>query len=338
LFRYLIVVGGIILLLGCSSNPTVPQKTYSAANNSDNSLIKLSHVRAYLLVGSIKQAQTAFDKIENKHSIPTVGFVEAELKAASGDALGAQQAFLQAIESGKLAEYSLTTNLLDYFCSEQKWPALQGYGEAIVANPSIQNSTPVSKTSINSRNNALTQISHCFFAQQRWDDVNYWLEKVDMTQPFPALNYLLLARTKVEQQQYSAAKELIEQYVSRNTEVDAKSLWTTIEVYRALNQPEVANKFGDHLYSLFPNNQYTRKYLFLVKREQRQPSANNPTISPIEDNNQTEPKRHIIKKGENLYQLSKRYGVTISELQAWNPSLVIDDISVGTEIQVSRSL
>jgi Tfp pilus assembly protein PilF len=337
LLRYLIIVGGIILLLGCSSNPTVPQKTYSAANNSDNSLIKLSHVRAYLLVGSIKQAQTAFDNIENKHSIPMAGFVEAELKAASRDALGAQQAFLQAIESGKLVEHSLTANLLDYFCSEQKWPALQGYGEAIVAKHSLENITKVSSVNINSKNSALTQIGHCFSEQQRWDDVRYWLEKVDLTQPVLPLNYLLLARAKIEQQQYSAAKELIEQYVSRNTEVDAKSLWTTIEVYRALNQPEVANKFGDHLYSLFPNNQHTRKYLFLVKREQRQPSTNKPTIGLTTGNNQTEPTRHIIIKGETLYQLSKRYGVTIPELQAWNPSLVIDDISVGTEIKITRN-
>jgi LysM repeat protein len=43
-----------------------------------------------------------------------------------------------------------------------------------------------------------------------------------------------------------------------------------------------------------------------------------------------------MQKGETLYQLSKRYGVTIPELQAWNPSLVIDDISVGTKIRVTR--
>jgi nucleoid-associated protein YgaU len=177
----------------------------------------------------------------------------------------------------------------------------------------------------------------CFYAQQRWSEASYWLEKIEVNQTTSPLVYLVLARAKIEQQQYPAAKELMFKFEARKTEIDARSLWTTIEVYRALNQPAEANKYGNHLRSLFPNNQFTRKYLFLVKREQRKPITQRQLATSIRDSNQTKPTLHIIKKGETLYQLSKRYGVTIPELQTWNPSLVINNISVGTQIQVTRS-
>jgi Tfp pilus assembly protein PilF len=337
LFRYLIVVGGILLLIGCSSTLTKPQAYTSAKNDSNTSVIKLSHVKAYLLIGSIKQAQTTFDNIKNKEIIPLASLVQAELSAASGDAMAAQQAFLLAIQNKQLVENSFSDNLLDYFCAEKKWPALQGYGEALIA------STPVNKANIEAKNNAISQIGMCFYGQQRWDETNYWLEKVDVTQSLSPLIYLALARTKVEQQEYSTAKVLMDKFEAHKTEVDAKSLWTTIEVYRALNQPQEVTKYGEHLRSLFPNNEYTRNYIITVKRGERVKRRQQETMALTETSNfepvppALEQSFHIIIKGETLYQLSKRYSVSIPELQAWNPSLVIDDISVGTKIQVTRN-
>jgi LysM repeat protein len=63
----------------------------------------------------------------------------------------------------------------------------------------------------------------------------------------------------------------------------------------------------------------------------------NPT--PLEKQTASSPDKtsHIIKKGETLYQLSKRYGVSILDLLVWNPALVVDDIPLGASIRISAN-
>jgi LysM repeat protein len=129
----------------------------------------------------------------------------------------------------------------------------------------------------------------------------------------------------------------MDKFEAHKTEVDAKSLWTTIEVYRALNQPQEVTKYGEHLRSLFPNNEYTRKYLFLIKRQQRKPTAITQISSPSPSKTEPADTFHTMKKGETLYQLSKRYDVSIADLLNWNPDLVVDDISLGTSVRVSAN-
>jgi LysM repeat protein len=43
---------------------------------------------------------------------------------------------------------------------------------------------------------------------------------------------------------------------------------------------------------------------------------------------------HILKEGETLYQLTKKYGKTLSQLLFWNPNLEINEIPVGTKINL----
>jgi hypothetical protein len=42
--------------------------------------------------------------------------------------------------------------------------------------------------------------------------------------------------------------------------------------------------------------------------------------------------KHSVQKGENLYQLSKKYNVELDKLHQWNAQLLINQISLGTEI------
>jgi LysM repeat protein len=75
----------------------------------------------------------------------------------------------------------------------------------------------------------------------------------------------------------------------------------------------------------------------MMRRQQKVAALRQTTDSTFE-NKQTasfsEKSFHIMKKGETLYQLSIRYGVTSPELMSWNPNLVIDDISIGTKIRI----
>jgi Tfp pilus assembly protein PilF len=350
LFKYLVVVSGIVVLLGCSTSPTDFKNDHSSINVVDSTLITLSHVKAYLLIGNVKQAQKTFDTINtidtigNPQAMPNTLLTLAELRAATGNAEGAQQAFLQALDSGQLDKKSVSVTLIDYFCTEKKWPALQGYASALVANTSEDNTQNASPSVSHLKDSALTQIGLCFFNAQHFDEAQKWLQQLDDTQQLAPQAYLALARIAVEQKQYPTAQQLINQYEVTKNQIDAKMLWTSFEVYRALEQPEIANQIGENLYSLFPNNEYTRNYILTVKRgermmrRQQKINALIQTTDSTFEKNQTasfsEVPFHIMQKGETLYQLSKRYGVTTPELMSWNPNLVIDDISIGTKIRI----
>jgi len=350
LLKYLVVVSGIVVLLGCSTSPTDSTKDHSSIHVADATLITLSHVKAYLLIGNIKQAQKTFDTINtidtigNPQSMPNTLLTLAELRAASGDAEGAQQTFLQALDSGLLDKKSISVTLIDYFCTEKKWPALQGYASALVASVPDDNIQNASPTVNHLKNSALTQIGLCFFNAQRFDEAQRWLQQLDVTQQLDSQAYLALARMAVEQKQYPTAQQLINQYEVTKNKIDAKMLWTAFEVYRALEQPEIANQIGENLYSLFPNNEYTRNYILTVKRGERMIRRQQKINALIQTTDSTFEKKqptsfpevpfHIMQKGETLYQLSKRYGVTTPELMSWNPNLVIDDISIGTKIRI----
>jgi Tfp pilus assembly protein PilF len=347
LLKYLVVVSGILVLLGCSTSPTDSKKDHSSTNVADATLITLSHVKAYLLIGNIKQAQKTFDTIntiDNPQAMPNTSLTLAELRAASSNAEGAQQAFLQALDNGQLDKQSISVTLVDYFCTQKKWPALQGYASALVANTPQDNTQNASPSGIHVKNSALTQIGLCFFNAQRFDEAQKWLQQLDVTQQLAPQAYLALARIAVEQKQYPTAQQLINQYEVTKNKIDAKMLWTAFEVYRALEQPEIAEQIGENLYSLFPNNEYTRNYILTVKRGERMMRRQQKINALIQTTDSTFEKNktasfseepfHILQKGETLYQLSKRYGVTIPELMSWNPNLVIDDISIGTKIRI----
>jgi len=55
----------------------------------------------------------------------------------------------------------------------------------------------------------------------------------------------------------------------------------------------------------------------------QQPGTNEPVY-----------RKHIIKEGETIYSLSKKYNVPVQELEKANPSLVITDIPVGLVINI----
>ncbi|MFT6208279.1 MAG: Tfp pilus assembly protein PilF [Colwellia sp.] len=336
-------------MLGCSSNPndiktnSVDNRAVNnrAINNSTHSTqVTLSHIKAYLLLGNIKKAEQLFQTIESEQIHAQAMFALAELHATKGNSIDAQKVFLSALADDQfelpLNKASIPSDLLDYFCAQKKWPALQGYGKAIISTTNGDDTTLIDNTII--KNRALTKIGLCFFYKQRWEDTKYWLEQVDLNEQVIPLTYLALARANIEQEHYFDVQSLITQYERTKDKVDAHTLWATIEVYMSLKQPDMATKLGENLRSIFPNNPFTRKYILLTKRGLIRAMANTPAPSPISPKPIEIPEDifHSIKKGETLYQLSKRYGVTILQLQAWNPNLVIDNISLDTKIRLMR--
>lgn len=339
----------LLAVLGCSSAPK-NVKPVPVSNNIHDTQVRLSHVKAYLLIGNIEKAEQLFQSIAAENLDFQALLVQAELHALKGNSIEAQKVFLSAMSD---IQFKLTPNmpsklgeLVDYFCNEKKWPALEGYGKAIL-NSKIDESLKLNKVTV--KNDAFSQIGLCFFYQQKWDDTKYWLELVDLTKQVDPRVYLALARAYIEQEPFETAKPLILRYEQKKQTVDAQSMWTSIEVYLALKQADMVTKVGENMRSLFSFNQYTSKYILLTKRGRIQAIINAPTPSQLVTNatnatnanlpttpkiKQSESTVHIIKKGETLYQLSKRYAVSIDDLLKWNPDLVVDDIALGTAIKV----
>lgn len=321
------------MLVACTSNQAETQALLVQNDASHSNKTTLSYVRAYLHIGNIKKAQEQFQKLEKPELNPGAMLALAELRAAEGDIIGAQQAFLFSFADNQLNtplhQIEVSPDLIDFFCREKKWQALEAYGTARID----------SVAAIGSINAPLSKIGNCFFSEQRWQEAKYWLEKLDFALPVQPFSYLALARMSIEQKQYSAAKAWIEKFEATKTAIDAKILWRSFEVYRALQKPDIAFHMAEHLRSLFPNSPYTRKYLVLVKTGQiEQLGLERRTRS--ESGSKSVKKRptkafHSIKSGETLYQLSKQYDLSIADLLLWNPDLVIEDIALGTRIQIS---
>ncbi len=338
----------ILLLCACSSGPdTQMQNTVNQpAKVSQNTT--LSHIRAYLLIGNVDRAAQLFQSLDQSNLTSQGQILLAEIHAAQGDSVAAQQVFLSALantQSGAgLASASIPSDLLDYFCTEKKWPALEGYGQAMLNTASDVNKSAIAGV----KNKVLTNIGLCFFNQQQWQKSAEWLSHVELNEQVNPLAYLALARANIALQKPNEAQRYINQYKQSKNKIDADALWAEIQVYVALNQPDKAIEIGEVLRTLFGFNEATRKYILLTKRGiLAPPSTSKPVITQPSVPNTApavaQPNAaatieynsiHTIQKGETLYRISKLYGLTTAELQAWNPELDVHDIPIGTQIRV----
>lgn len=326
MLRSLFILSGLYLVAACTSHPQESPKSLLVRDASQTDRITLSHVRAYLLIGNTEKAQERFELIHKPELSPYALLALAELRAAKGDDIGAQQAFLQSTSYSELDRQQISTDLLNYFCSAKKWPMLQGYASGL----------ETSNMSPSVKNQQLGTIGLCLFSEQRWPDAYNLLSKLDFSQALDPFTYLALARLSIEQQQDKAALQFIEKFEANKTQVTPEILWTSFVVYSALQQQQLAQQSAQQLTTLFPFNAFTRKYLILTKRRVNTSEVEVPPSSAINVAQKTKATIHLIKKGETLYQLSKRYNISVEELLSLNPNLVIDDISLNTPIQVSR--
>ncbi|WP_255066087.1 LysM peptidoglycan-binding domain-containing protein [Lacihabitans sp. LS3-19] len=67
-----------------------------------------------------------------------------------------------------------------------------------------------------------------------------------------------------------------------------------------------------------------------VKRDEEQTK----TAPIVKENNTSSAKFHTVGSGETLYSISKKYGVTVSQIKAWN-DLSSNSISLGEKLKVS---
>ena len=323
MWRAFFLLSCFCLIAACSSKPTPRANDQNARQAPPD--VTLSHVKAYLLLGNTAKAEERFQTLNKQEMNAHTQLVLAELNAAKGDSIGAQQAFLQSINDSALNNELVDSDLLAYFCGEKKWLPLQSYADGLDAKS-------LSKAK---RNEQLSTIGHCFFSAGRWPEALQIYNKAELESSLPPFSFLALARLNIELEKYQLAQDLIDRFELYKTQVDAETLWYSFEVYAALNKSLLAQRYAQQLMSLFPNTRYARNYLMYTKRNKKQQLEQQPAQAQIPTPKAAGPKIHSIQKGENLYQISKRYGLTVDDLLKWNAKLVIDDIAIGTPIQLA---
>jgi Tfp pilus assembly protein PilF len=322
LFRHFLFLSSVLILLGCSSSPNNLQN--KNIRGESISQVTLSHVKAYLLIGNITKADERFQTIQTPELVPGAMLALAQLRAAKGDSLGAQQAFVFALDNQTLSGQPITSKLLDYFCQKKMWQALEGYGTNLLD----------SATAIMAKNASLSMIGQCFFKTHEWINAKYWLNQLDLMQAVGPLDFLALARLSIEDKQYKKAEQFMIRFEETKNNLNAHMLWTALKVYQGLQQPKRVEQIGQHLSALFPDSDYSLVYREMLKLNSQGLRKKLKTDISRQATLDTKGIIHIIKKGETLYQLSKRYGVTAAALMSWNPNLVIDDISIRTKIRI----
>ncbi|GAC20094.1 LysM peptidoglycan-binding domain-containing protein [Paraglaciecola arctica] len=309
-------------MLSCSSNPNNSQATHQGKTNTPQ--VTLSYVNAYLMIGNVTKADEKFQTIQTPESVPGAMVALAQLRALKGDSLGAQQAFMLALDSPSLAALPVSSNLLDYFCQQKMWLALANYGDSLLK----------SSNDVATNNMTFSLIGQCFFKANEWNKAKYWLTKLDLALPVDSLDYLALARLGIEDKQYTEAEQFILRFEESKNNINAHTLWTALEVYQKLQQPKQVKQIGQNLITLFPSSDYSLVYQEMLKANSHEFNRIVKKEVPLQVKLDIKGTTHIMKKGETLYQLTKRYDVLMADLLRWNPYLVANNIPLGAQIRL----
>jgi Tfp pilus assembly protein PilF len=310
------------VILSCSSNPNNSQATHLGETNTPQ--VTLSYVNAYLTIGNIAKADERFQTIQTPELVPGAMLALAQLRALKGDSLGAQQAFMLALDSPSLTALPVSSNLLDYFCQQKMWLALSNYGDNLLK----------SSDDAATNNKTLSLIGQCFFKKNEWNKAKLWLTKLDIALPVDPLDYLALARLGIEDKQYTEAEQFIFRFEETKNNINAHTLWTALEVYQKLQQPKQVKQIGQNLITMFPSSDYSLVYQEMLKANSHELNRIVKKEVPQQVKPDIKGMTHIMKKGETLYQLTKRYDVLIADLLKWNPDLVANNIPLGAKIRL----
>ncbi|MEP6595273.1 MAG: LysM peptidoglycan-binding domain-containing protein, partial [Ginsengibacter sp.] len=98
---------------------------------------------------------------------------------------------------------------------------------------------------------------------------------------------------------------------------------------------DIAQKNGVRLQSLFEyNNLSQTEIIYAGTKINLKPGANNTEVL----NKKTAPdvaKVHAVQPKEGLYTISKKYGISVSQIKEWN-NLPDDNLKVGQQLIISK--
>ena len=74
-------------------------------------------------------------------------------------------------------------------------------------------------------------------------------------------------------------------------------------------------------------------------KEKKEPDLKSQTVTILSEESILPPPvktTHVVKPGETLYSISKKYKCSVDELQAWNPTIVNSAINAGDKLRINK--
>ena len=108
----------------------------------------------------------------------------------------------------------------------------------------------------------------------------------------------------------------------------AQAVQTVHEIKEGETLSQLAKKYGTTVGDIMRFNGMNSDSKLFVGEKVKIPAAGETVVAGATA------KTHIVEKGETLYQLSKKYGVTVNQLRDWN-NITGNNIQVGQTLKVS---
>lgn len=108
----------------------------------------------------------------------------------------------------------------------------------------------------------------------------------------------------------------------------AQAVQTIHEIKEGETLSQLAKKYGTTVGDIMRFNGMNTDSKLFVGEKVKIPEAGQTVVASTA-------KTHIVEKGETLYQLSKKYGVTVNQLRDWN-NITGNNIQIGQTLKVSE--
>ncbi|WP_164078343.1 LysM peptidoglycan-binding domain-containing protein [Alteromonas facilis] len=314
---------------GCAN----PHSNESAAKNIAKPLTTKtvqSLINAYLKNNNVEKARELLATIPQQDFTSSLFLSKAELHFLEGSMDEAEAALSMANSLGTDSVFKQTQpSLISVLCSQNRFHTL----EQIVQH--WDGSQP--------DDFSIQQAIMCLLRQERFDELVNLFNPAMVSDNSEAFLHLFAARVLLAKENRSAAFEQYQMFIQKREIVSAEILWQEIEYLRYANNPKAMGEVIAVLISLYPDSQEALKGRTLSQISNLPIDGNDKSPSNTQQKKQksvegldTNAVTHDIEKGETLYSISKKYGVSVDELRRLNSALDIYDISIGTRLIISN--
>lgn len=333
--RFYFLVITATLLCACASQNQVGTEKPATFNAIEAARNRVSLGLTYLKNGNYVQAKTNLDKA-------------LEFAPRYGDAHFALAHYYQQVSEFELAkQYYEQAMSLD----RNNPDLINSYGAFLCETGDYHQAKQyllraATSKSYNRSAETYENLAICSHRQGKADESLNYVRTALQHQPGRARSWYMFVELLVASQQWQEAKLAFRQY-EKVVPVNADTLNLAIEIEQGLGNPKVAKGYQEMLEALYPDKVGQPRKVILAPASQAS-TVGSPAVQAV--SLQSQPQRgvsslysgkakyHVLQKGETLYQISRRYGVSVQALVSWNNILDVSNISIGQKILVSQPI
>ncbi len=328
----------VLVMSGCSTKPDDRNSSPQIVRNATSSL---SIALAYLQLGNTVKAEPNLQKALDENPASGAVYLGYALYYQQlGDYEKAEAAFFQAKQYSP--ESLIPQDFVTYLCRQGEYESATSHYTSVV-----------SVAGDRVKKSLLIDLADCYYQQGDWIKAEKsYLQSLTQSGGTNDKALLKLAELALDRGESRTALDYLARFNDIKEHVTPESLLLEIRTYETLALTSKAQQASEMLSTLFPNHKYEGQVASLSKPKESglEPEVDpEPVPQPVKEevvvtNNVDEGEKiekppseervkyHVIEKGETLYRVTRIYGVSLEQLQAWNPELRANDISIGTKI------